>query len=266
MIDDSLSDYAETMNASTFYTTISTYFNCPANGCITIVKVIWKRVNAGGELSDDTLSQVQGYIDSLHSDVAYLRKMASTKRYKKHKTELIDMADCLEKLITSTNVRAIYNEALQARTQCSYFEKSTTCSAAACLNMVAKSKGITYSQSEIARIGGRNFNFGAVERTLGLNDNNSYVFLDGHTKEEQVRRIIISMGTTNTPGILRLSPIPEDNYRSYILVTGISNNGEILVVDPFFKGKIETATEYASRNGYSVTKFYSRLFCFWAYI
>ncbi len=296
MIDVPLSAYAKAANASTFYTTIkmaefcvyacadfstallelseakraehnamvSTYFNCPVNGCITITKSIWKRVNAGGEISDDVLSQVQGYIDSLRNDVAYLRK-ASKKKFKKYKAELTDMADCLEKLINATNVRDIYGEALQARTQCPYFEKSTTCSAAACVTMVTKAKGVACSQSEIARIGGSDFNFGAVEKALGLNDNNSYVFLDGHSKEEQMRRLTSSISTTNTPGILRLSPIPEDNYRSYILVTGI-RNGELLVVDPFFNGKIETATDYANRNGYQASRFYQRLYCFWSYL
>lgn len=296
MIDVPLSAYAKAANASTFYTTIkmaefcvyacadfstallelseakraehnamvNTYFNCPANGCITITKAIWKRVNAGGEISDDILSQVQGYIDSLHNDVAYLRNMASKRKYKKYKSELKEMADCLENLINTTNVKAIYAEAWNAK-HYAFFEKSTTSSAGACVSMILKSKGTPTSQSEIARIGGSNFSFGAVERTLGLDDNNSYVVLDGHFKQEQVRRITQSLSRTCTAGILRLSPIPEDNFRSYILVTGVSN-GELLVVDPFYNGKIETATEYAARNGYSVTKFYSRLFCFWAYI
>lgn len=296
MIDVPLSAYAKAANASTFYTTIkmaefcvyacadfstallelseakraqynamvSTYFNCPSNGCITITKSIWKRVNAGGEISDDILSEVQGYIDGLHSDVDYLRNMAKKRQYKKYKEELNRMADCLEKLINVTDVHAIYNEARKAKTQCSFFEKSTTCSAAACISMILKSKGMACSQSEIARIGGSNFNFGAVEKALGLNDNNSYVFLDGHTKEEQVRRISHSMSTTNAPGIMRLSPIPEDNFRSYLIVIGIENN-EILVVDPFYDGTIETATDYACRNGYQAYRFYQRLYCFWAY-
>lgn len=245
--------------------TINTYFNIPCNSCLTISSAILKRVNSGVPASDKILEDTQVYINSLHQNVAYLRNMASKKKYKKYKSELKDMADCLEKLINATNVKAIYVEAWNSRTQCPYFEKSTTCSAAACITMVTKAKGMACSQSEIARIGGSNFNFGAVEKALGLNDNNSYVFLDGHSKEEQMRRITSSISTTNTPGILRLSPIPEDSYRSYILVIGVSN-GDLLVVDPFFSGNIETATDYAYRNGYQASRFYQRLYCFWSYL
>lgn len=244
--------------------TINTYFNIPCNACVTISSAILKRVDSGVPVSDKLLEDTQAYINSLHSNAAYLRNLAS-KKYNKYKKEINSMVDCLESLINSTNVKAIYDEAWKARTQCSYFEKSTTCSAAACISMILKSKGMAFSQSEIARIGGSDFNFAAVERAWGLNDNKSYVFLDGYSTDEQLRRITSSMSITSTSGILRLSPIPEDNYRSYILVIGVCD-GELLVVDPFFNGTIETATEYACRNGYSVSQFYSRLFCFWAYL
>lgn len=130
--------------------------------------------------------------------------------------------------------------------------------------MILRYKSQLVSQSDIVKVGGLGFNWGNVEKRYGINDNNSFVSMYGISKSSQIGRAKKVFNITKTPGILKLTPIRDDNYISYVIVTGVDNN-ELMIVDPFYNGKIETASEYASRNGCSVSKFYSRLSSFWAY-
>lgn len=246
---------------------VSLYFKAPVNSFLTISSAIQRSVNNGNTLSDDDLSRIQTYWNQQSDGVEALRSMSKKWRYWKHKSELINMANILESFCNNVTAKGVYQAALKTKRDTNtfaYFDKCSTNSASSCVSMIMRYKGSNVSQQSIFDIGGT-FDWSKVEGTYQLNDNGSFTGLNRCSRNEQLLRIANSMSYTNTPGVLKLLPINEDNYTSYVLVIGVDGN-DLRIVDPFFNGSTETAQQYADRNGYSVDKFFGRLDCFWAYI
>lgn len=100
---------------------INNLFTINAKFIMKLPSSIARRVNTGVAIPDSTVDSVQSFVDSFACDVAELRSMAKKWEYIKYKKEITRMADTLEKLYKSTNVRMLYKEAINAKLKESVF-------------------------------------------------------------------------------------------------------------------------------------------------
>lgn len=252
-----------------YASSINTFFTININGCLRLIEAVkTSTIQYGNTISRETLDGCQRLVDDMSNDVGKLRSKSFNRRFRSHKAESASYADTLESLIQLIDFNEIYANCWKYRNEhyYAYFDPCYTNSGSACVSMVLRAKGITnVSQNDIYSVGGQTFNWVAAEAHYNLSDNGSYLYLNNVSVDEKKNRILNSMKNTTTPVVIRLSPISEDNYISYILAVYVG--GEIRFVDPFSKtGTLDSAEEYSYRNGYSCDKFWDRMSCCWGYV